>query len=115
MSGWRTLHANVENKDKLPSEEEITEYISERGPHSRTSIRSEKLYILAMRRDSSHLKEFAKQYSDAFSVVAIGSGTDTGSGSDHVTFYTVEDGKLEKSLSQDCPIAHKGLRVESTR
>lgn len=115
MSGWNTLHASIKDKDKLPSEEEITEYISSRGPHSRTSIHGDNLYVLVMRRESSHLREFAEEYAEAFDTVGFGHGSDTGPGNDRVTFYSVEGGTLEKELSSDCPTAYNGLRVESTR
>lgn len=115
MSGWRTLHASIDNENKLPSKEEITKYISNRGPHSRTNIYGDTLYVLSMKRESSHLKKFAEEYSEAFDTVAIGRGNDTGPGNDSVVFYTVENDGLEKALSNDCPIAYNGLRVESTR
>lgn len=115
MSGWRTLHATVKNKNELPDKEDITEYISERGAHSRTNIYGDTLYVLAMDRDASHLKQFAEKYAEAFSTVGIGRGNDTGSGNDSVTFYSTDNGQLQKEMSHDCPIVHDGLRVESTR
>jgi hypothetical protein len=42
-----------------------------------------------MERESDPLFRFARKYSEAFDIVAIGSGNDTGAGSDTVTFYQI--------------------------
>jgi hypothetical protein len=68
-----------------------------------------------MERESDPLFRFARKYSEAFDIVAIGSGNDTGAGSDTVTFYNITEGQLERKTRQDCPATYDGLRVESTR
>lgn len=115
MSGWRTFHANIVSKDELPKKDKIVGYIDNRGSHSRTSLHGDNLYIIAMERDSSHLKEFAKEYSEAFDTIGIGQGDDTGVGNDSVTFYSVHNGQLEEEDRRECPTVYDGLRVESTR
>lgn len=115
MSGWNTLHASIKDKSQLPSEEEITDYISSRGAHSRTSIHGDTLYVLVMKWDAPHLREFVEEHVEAFDTVGFGHGDDTGPGNDRVVFYNIKGGTLEKELSGTCPVSYNGIRVGSTR
>jgi hypothetical protein len=55
-----------------------------------------------MERESDPLFRFARKYSEAFDIVAIGSGNDTGAGSDTVTFYQIMWENAPSSRSQPC-------------
>jgi hypothetical protein len=104
MTGWRSLHAQIIDNDKLPDRESISEELKSKCRHSRTSVYEGELYILVLERKSTPLLNFAKKYSEAFDTIAIGYGDDTGSGNDKVTFYDVNNLGVEPRGTHPCSL-----------
>lgn len=118
MSEWCTLHAKVANNEKLPNEEKITNDIKTQCNHSRTKIHNNELYILIMENNVEPLKEFVKKHQEAFNTVGIAKSNNYGVGSqsnNRVTFYDVQNGRLNKIKTCECPSKYNGLQVISTR
>jgi hypothetical protein len=117
MSGWRTLHATVDQPDDLPTEDEITAFITDRTDRDPTVwVIDDTLFVQVFGRDSGPLHTWAEHHADALGTVAFGRGNDTGPRNDRVTFYTTDGGTLEREgQPRTCPVSRNGLRIESTR